>query len=208
MDYARRKGASVDRARPARALRLRVRDADGADEPAPHPDVETVFMMPAETYSYVSSRLVKEVFALGGDVDGPRARRCRGAAARASGRDQMSVLRRTHDAGSATSPTMKVAAEAERLRRAGRGRRRPRRRRARFPDARAREGRGARRHRREPHEVHRQRGHRRNCARAIGERYRQDYGIDVRRARDHRHRGRQAGAVQRDRSRCSARATR
>jgi pantetheine-phosphate adenylyltransferase len=33
-------------------------------------DVETVFMMPAEAYSYVSSRLVKEVFALGGDVSG------------------------------------------------------------------------------------------------------------------------------------------
>jgi pantetheine-phosphate adenylyltransferase len=33
-------------------------------------DVETVFMMPAETYSYVSSRLVKEVFALGGNVSG------------------------------------------------------------------------------------------------------------------------------------------
>jgi pantetheine-phosphate adenylyltransferase len=34
------------------------------------PEVETVFMMPAEAYSYVSSRLVKEVFALGGDVSG------------------------------------------------------------------------------------------------------------------------------------------
>jgi pantetheine-phosphate adenylyltransferase len=33
-------------------------------------DVETVFMMPAEAYSYVSSRLVKEVFALGGDISG------------------------------------------------------------------------------------------------------------------------------------------
>jgi pantetheine-phosphate adenylyltransferase len=35
-----------------------------------HPDVETVFMMPAETYTYVSSRLVKEVVALGGSVTG------------------------------------------------------------------------------------------------------------------------------------------
>jgi pantetheine-phosphate adenylyltransferase len=35
-----------------------------------HPEVETVFMMPAETYTYLSSRLVKEVFALGGDVAG------------------------------------------------------------------------------------------------------------------------------------------
>jgi pantetheine-phosphate adenylyltransferase len=32
--------------------------------------VETVFMMPAETYSYLSSRLVKEVFRLGGSVKG------------------------------------------------------------------------------------------------------------------------------------------
>ncbi|HEX5876193.1 MAG TPA: pantetheine-phosphate adenylyltransferase [Pyrinomonadaceae bacterium] len=34
------------------------------------PGIETVFMMPAETYSYVSSRLVKEVFQLGGTVAG------------------------------------------------------------------------------------------------------------------------------------------
>jgi pantetheine-phosphate adenylyltransferase len=34
------------------------------------PQVETIFMMPGEKYSYVSSRLVKEVFQLGGDVDG------------------------------------------------------------------------------------------------------------------------------------------
>ncbi len=34
------------------------------------PGIETVFMMPAETYSYVSSRLVKEVFQLGGTLDG------------------------------------------------------------------------------------------------------------------------------------------
>jgi len=34
------------------------------------PSIETVFMMPAETYSYVSSRLVKEVFQLGGAIDG------------------------------------------------------------------------------------------------------------------------------------------
>ena len=34
------------------------------------PSIETVFMMPAETYSYVSSRLVKEVFQLGGEIDG------------------------------------------------------------------------------------------------------------------------------------------
>jgi pantetheine-phosphate adenylyltransferase len=32
--------------------------------------IETVFMMPAEKYSYLSSRLVKEVFHLGGNVEG------------------------------------------------------------------------------------------------------------------------------------------
>jgi pantetheine-phosphate adenylyltransferase len=34
------------------------------------PDLETVFMMPSQTYSYVSSRLVKQVVRLGGDVGG------------------------------------------------------------------------------------------------------------------------------------------
>ena len=34
------------------------------------PRLETVFMMPAEAYSYVSSRLVKEVFLLGGKIEG------------------------------------------------------------------------------------------------------------------------------------------
>ena len=33
-------------------------------------EVETVFMMPAEQYTYISSRLIKEVFALGGRVHG------------------------------------------------------------------------------------------------------------------------------------------
>ena len=32
--------------------------------------IETVFMMPAEQYTYISSRLIKEVFALGGQVHG------------------------------------------------------------------------------------------------------------------------------------------
>lgn len=35
---------------------------------APH--LETVFLMPAEKYSYVSSRLIKNVFELGGSIDG------------------------------------------------------------------------------------------------------------------------------------------
>jgi pantetheine-phosphate adenylyltransferase len=34
------------------------------------PSLETVFMMPAEQYTYLSSRLIKEVFQLGGDVRG------------------------------------------------------------------------------------------------------------------------------------------
>src|SRR5207253_8720640 len=34
------------------------------------PKVDTVFMMPAEQYTYISSRLIKEVFELGGRVQG------------------------------------------------------------------------------------------------------------------------------------------
>ncbi|HVF68921.1 MAG TPA: pantetheine-phosphate adenylyltransferase [Pyrinomonadaceae bacterium] len=34
------------------------------------PGIETVFMLAAESYSYVSSRLVKEVFSLGGTIEG------------------------------------------------------------------------------------------------------------------------------------------
>ena len=32
------------------------------------PELETLFMLPAERYTYVSSRLIKGVFRLGGDV--------------------------------------------------------------------------------------------------------------------------------------------
>jgi len=32
------------------------------------PEIETVFMVPAEAYTYLSSRLVKEIFRLGGSV--------------------------------------------------------------------------------------------------------------------------------------------
>ena len=68
VDYARKMGASVI-LRGIRALTdfeyefqmaLMNRRLD--------PRIETVFMMPAESYSYVSSRLVKEVFQLGGRV--------------------------------------------------------------------------------------------------------------------------------------------
>jgi len=34
------------------------------------PNVETVFMMPAEKYSYLSSRIVREVAQLGGSIEG------------------------------------------------------------------------------------------------------------------------------------------
>jgi pantetheine-phosphate adenylyltransferase len=34
------------------------------------PTLETMFMMPAEQYTYLSSRLIKEVFQLGGEVRG------------------------------------------------------------------------------------------------------------------------------------------
>ena len=33
-------------------------------------ELETVFMMPAEQYTYISSRLIKEVFSLGGAISG------------------------------------------------------------------------------------------------------------------------------------------
>ncbi len=34
------------------------------------PDIETVFLMAGEAYSFISSRLVKEVFRLGGSISG------------------------------------------------------------------------------------------------------------------------------------------
>ena len=34
------------------------------------PDIETIFMMSSETYSFISSRMVKEVFGLGGTISG------------------------------------------------------------------------------------------------------------------------------------------
>jgi len=70
VDYARRKGAHVI----VRGLRA-VSDFEYELQMALmnrrlHPDVETVFMMPAEAYTYLSSRLVKEIFALGGSIAG------------------------------------------------------------------------------------------------------------------------------------------
>jgi len=70
VEYARRKGASVI----VRGLRA-VSDFEYELQMALmnrrlYPDVETVFMMPGEAYTYLSSRLVKEVFALGGSISG------------------------------------------------------------------------------------------------------------------------------------------
>ena len=68
VDYAQRVGASVI----SRGIRA-ISDFEYEFQMALmnrrlDPRIETVFMMPAESYSYVSSRLVKEVFQLGGRV--------------------------------------------------------------------------------------------------------------------------------------------
>ena len=70
VDYAQRKGATVL----VRGLRA-VSDFEYEFQMAlmnRHlaPGLETVFMMPAEQYTYISSRLIKEVFSLGGEVTG------------------------------------------------------------------------------------------------------------------------------------------
>ncbi len=61
VEYARRRRASAL----IRGLRA-VSDLNRHLEPT----LETVFMMPAEQYTYLSSRLIKEVFSLGGEVRG------------------------------------------------------------------------------------------------------------------------------------------
>jgi pantetheine-phosphate adenylyltransferase len=70
VDYARRKRASVI----VRGLRA-VSDFEYEFQMAlmnrhVEPTLETVFMMPAEQYTYLSSRLIKEVYSLGGEVRG------------------------------------------------------------------------------------------------------------------------------------------
>lgn len=70
VDYAQRKKASVL----VRGLRA-ISDFEYEFQMAlmnRHlaPGIETVFMMPAEQYTYISSRLIKEVFMLGGAVEG------------------------------------------------------------------------------------------------------------------------------------------
>lgn len=68
VDYARRKGARVL----LRGIRA-VSDYEYELQMALmnrqlEPELETVFMLPAEAYSYLSSRLVKEVARLGGSI--------------------------------------------------------------------------------------------------------------------------------------------
>ncbi len=83
-------------------------------------------MMPAEHYTYVSSRLVKEVVALGGIARRPRSAGRRGPA-RQPARDSHHASRMSTDTlrlaermrHIALSPTMKGTIEAERLRRQG-----------------------------------------------------------------------------------------
>jgi len=70
VDFARQKGAQVI----VRGLRA-ISDFEYEFQMALMnrrlvPELETVFMMPAESYTYISSRLIREVFALGGPVTG------------------------------------------------------------------------------------------------------------------------------------------
>ena len=70
VDYAARKGASVV----IRGIRA-ISDYEYELQMALMnrrlaPDIETMFMMAGEAYSFISSRLVKEVFRLGGDITG------------------------------------------------------------------------------------------------------------------------------------------
>ena len=69
VDYARRRGARII-IRGLRALsdfeyefQMALTNRKICD------DVETVFLMPSEQYSYLSSRMIKEIAALGGDVE-------------------------------------------------------------------------------------------------------------------------------------------
>ncbi len=70
VDYAARKGASVI----FRGIRA-ISDYEYELQMALmnrrlHPEIETVFLMAGEAYSFISSRIVKEVASLGGDISG------------------------------------------------------------------------------------------------------------------------------------------
>jgi aspartate aminotransferase len=88
------------------------------------PTLETVFMMPAEQYTYLSSRLIKECSAWAGKCAGPGAtgrrrvdEKKQGSGSRDRSRSRVMFAQRL--AQVSESATMKVAAEAEKLRRAG-----------------------------------------------------------------------------------------
>ena len=130
------------------------------------PTLETVFMMPAEQYTYLSSRLIKEVFSLGGDVTRPGAAGGRAVDEATSRKRESEVVRSMFAqrlAQVSASATLKVAAEAERLRRAGFRRRRLQCRRAGLSDARARQGGGQGGDRRQLHPLHGRRRAFRSC---------------------------------------------
>jgi pantetheine-phosphate adenylyltransferase len=70
VDYAARRGATLI----VRGIRA-ISDYEGELQMALmnrrlRPEVETIFLMAGEQYSFVSSRLVKEVIRLGGDIRG------------------------------------------------------------------------------------------------------------------------------------------
>ena len=70
VDYARRRGAHVI----VRGLRA-VSDFEYEFQMALMnrrlaPEIETVFMMPSEAYTYTSSRIIREICALGGSISG------------------------------------------------------------------------------------------------------------------------------------------
>jgi pantetheine-phosphate adenylyltransferase len=70
VDYARRRGARVI----LRGIRA-ISDYEYELQMALmnrklEPEIETIFMMPAETYSYLSSKMVREIAQLGGPISG------------------------------------------------------------------------------------------------------------------------------------------
>jgi pantetheine-phosphate adenylyltransferase len=70
VDYARRRGAQVL----LRGIRA-ISDYEYELQMALmnrklEPDLETIFMMPAEAYSYLSSKMVREIAQLGGPISG------------------------------------------------------------------------------------------------------------------------------------------
>ena len=70
VDYCRDHGDRRDREGPARGQRLRLRAADGADEPPARPASRRCSWPTNPLYSFLSSSLVKEVATYGGDVSG------------------------------------------------------------------------------------------------------------------------------------------